>query len=253
MAIEFIVWADAAVNVAFTVISLFILFAFLKKFNGKIPVRKGNVLGVILMVLGLSFHIIGHLFAVFYSLAFPDSPIIHIIFAFKSLAVGIFILGTAALTHYTTKSKGNKMLVKMFAFIYSLLSIFDASFHGSKYFDENSFTGLFVNPVKVEQGLLGFQMASLVFIYIILFLQARRAIRRVAMVRYQLLAVTALGFVLVILVDLLMSLSIISLSNIYLILFLFFGLHVITVGSLYLLVILPKSFQMKVGIQQQMA
>jgi hypothetical protein len=247
MALEGIILADMVVNSGFAIIAIFIILSFLSKFKGDVPLRQGNVIGFILLSLGLTFHIIGHLFAVTVSDANPDSGSLHFIMAFKSLAVGLFILGSLILAHYIAKSPKSRRFLKIFAYVYSLLSILDASFHIATFFDES----LLGDGEDIERSFLVVEMVSLTIVYFVLFLQSRKTIRRVASVRYQLLAFASIGFVLVILVDLLIQLSVITIAADTLTIFtVFFILHVITVGALYLLVIFPKRFQLLIGVDQ---
>ncbi len=247
MALEGIILADMAVNAGFALIAIFIIFSFLGKFKGYIPLRQGNVIGFILLSLGLTFHIVGHLLAVTVEDSNPDSGSLHFIMAFKSLAVGLFILGSLILAHYITKSPTSRRFLKIFAYLYSLLSILDASFHIATFYDES----LLGDGEDIERIFLAIEMVSLTVVYFALFLQSRKTIRRVVSVRYQLLAFASIGFVLVILVDLLIQLSVITLATDTITIFTtFFILHVITVGALYLLVIFPKRFQLFIGVDQ---
>ena len=89
-------------------------------------------------------------------------------------------------------------------------------------------------------------------IYVILFLQSRKSVRKAVAERFRLLSLTSLGFVLVIFVDASIRLALVTPSGIIVYAILFW-LHVLTVGALYLLVFFPTRYQNFRGIATQIA
>ncbi|MHA2250256.1 MAG: hypothetical protein ACXAD7_07835 [Candidatus Kariarchaeaceae archaeon] len=240
-------WLNFGVNTGFMIISVLIIYSFLSRFQGDIPYRQTNILGFILMALGLSFHILGHLIIELISEEsfFDDAS--HFLRAFIALAVVMFVLGSALIAYYNSSDE-NKTYFKIFAWIFLIVGSINVFYHIYVFTRRNeSFEVFGQDPADADLAFLIFEMISLSIIYFVIFLNARKSIRLVVSARYKLLAYTSLGFVIVILVDALLALEIIKAGELPVFLILFI-LHVITVGALYLLVIFPQRYQNFIGI-----
>ncbi|MCH8907485.1 MAG: hypothetical protein IH840_10385 [Candidatus Heimdallarchaeota archaeon] len=232
---------ELPVNITFTVLSILIMFGFLTKFKGKIPWMQPNVGGFIFLSLGLSFHIIGHLVLA----ETKNQDTINLLNAFIAFAVLLFILGSSMLAYHNSADE-NKHYYKKFALVFSILGSLNVFYHFYVFLaDTEKVFGRDV--VTADLSFLLFEMISLTVIYVAVYVSARNAMRPLVGARLKLVAIISLGFVLIILVDSLLRLDILSLggTNVF---FLLFALHVLTVGSMYLLVFMPTFYRKLTGL-----
>ncbi|OLS23786.1 MAG: hypothetical protein HeimC2_25250 [Candidatus Heimdallarchaeota archaeon LC_2] len=242
------------IDAGFMILTLIIIGVFVSRLNESVSKMKPNILGLILMALGLSFHILGHLvLAQVDDTQFFKDGFNHILFAFIAMAVVMFIIGSTLIAYHIA-SEENKSFMKVFAFIYGVLGFVNVIFHLSFFFFNERWTeDVFgTSPSRVDFYYILFEAMSLVVIYVLLLLQSRKSVRKAVSERFRLLSLTSLGFVLVIVVDALINLGIVETSGITVYVILFW-LHVLTVGSLYLLVFFPLRYQTFRGIAPQTA
>ncbi len=242
------------IDAGFMILSLIIIGVFVSRLDSSVSKLKPNILGLILMALGLSFHIFGNLvLRQLDGTSFFENGFNHILLSFISLSVSMFIIGSSLIAYHIATEE-NKIYMKLFSYFYAVMGIVNISFHFSFFFASNQWTENYfgTSPQRVDFFYILFEAASLIVIYVILFLQSRKSVRKAVAERFRLLSLTSLGFVLVIFVDASFNLGLVISSGItaYIILF---WLHVLTVGALYLLVFFPTRYQNLRGIVTQTA
>jgi hypothetical protein len=245
---------DAApyIDAGFMLLSLAIIGVFISRLDTSVSKLKPNILGLVLMALGLSFHILGHLILPQVDdKQFFEDGFNHILFAFISFSVVMFIIGSALIAYHIS-SEENKSFMKMFLIIYAFLGFINVIFHFSFFFFSDRWTedAFGTSPRRVDFYYILFEAISLIIIYVLILLQSRKSVRKAVAERFRLLSLTSLGFVLVIFVDAMINLGIVETSGITVYTILFW-LHVLTVGTLYLLVFFPMRYQNFRGITAQ--
>lgn len=245
---------DAApyIDAGFMIISLIIIGVFVSRLDESVSKLKPNILGLVLMGLGLSFHILGHLVRP----QIDDTDLYadgfdHILSSFISFSVAMFIIGSALIA-YNIASEENKIYLKIFSYIYGFFGLLNVLFHLSFLFMRDTWTDDTFGTTAKDTDLyyLLSEAISLIVIYALIFLQSRKSVRKAVAERFKLLSLTSLGFVLVIFVDAMINLEIVETSGIRVYIILFW-LHVLTVGTLYLLVFFPLRYQNFRGISTQ--
>ncbi|MCE7734026.1 MAG: hypothetical protein GPJ54_04050 [Candidatus Heimdallarchaeota archaeon] len=242
------------IDAGFMILSLIIIGVFVSRLDNSVSKTKPNILGLILMALGLSFHILGVLIlSQLDGTSFFESGFNHILSSFISLAVTMFIIGSSLIAYHIATEE-NKKYMKIFSYFYGVMGFVNIVFHFSFFFASERWTDdiLGTTPQRVDFFYILFEAASLIVIYVILFLQSRKSVRKAVAERFRLLSLTSLGFVLVIFVDASIRLALVTPSGIIVYAILFW-LHVLTVGALYLLVFFPTRYQNFRGIATQIA
>lgn len=240
---------EFGLNTIFMLSASIILFVFLNRFEGNVQYTKHNISGIVLISLGIIFHLLGDLSRqLLVGSNIYEMWLKYFILGFLSFAVVIFIFGTALILYHITPER-RKSEIKLFGAIFLIIGLIDIIFQISLFFASDEFVVLSMSPTRFHLFYLTIEMTILILIYIVLFLRARRSVSKIVGARYRIIALNAIAYDFVILINSLISLELIDYDQ-FTTFLINFVLHSIVIGTLYLLVIFPPWYQKLIGINR---